>query len=162
RPSCDQRLRVLGDTYSSSATCDVRRYLGSLGVGTLRSILAGVPQVGDDPTPIRNERHRAFYTPRAYRPVIARERLDHDPGRRALASPPGYRCTIEQVRVRVTPLMAWIRDTTNLPRASMLGASARTMTSWGPAQGWGCCTPSISVAARATCPALPTSVWMRT
>jgi hypothetical protein len=43
-----------------------------------------------------------------------------------------YRCTSGQVRVRVTPLMAWMRDTTSWPRASMLGASARTMTSYGP------------------------------
>jgi hypothetical protein len=34
-----------------------------LALAPLRSILAGVPQVGDDPTPMGNERHRAFYTP---------------------------------------------------------------------------------------------------
>jgi hypothetical protein len=39
-----------------------------------------------------------------------------------------YRCTTGQVGVRVTPLMAWIRDTTSWPRASMLRASARTIT----------------------------------
>jgi len=54
----------------------------------------------------------------------------------SVAAPwPGYRCTTGQVRVRVTPLMAWIRDTTSWPRASMLRASARTITSYGPVSG---------------------------
>jgi hypothetical protein len=68
------------------------------------------------------------------------------------ASWPDYRCTTGQVRVRVTPLMAWMRDTTSWPRASMLRASARTMTSYGPATGWACWTPLISAAELATCP----------
>jgi hypothetical protein len=33
-PFCAQRLTVFGDTWRSSATCAVRRYLGSVGVGT--------------------------------------------------------------------------------------------------------------------------------
>ncbi len=74
----------------------------------------------------------------------------------------GYRCTTGQVRVRVTPLMAWMRDTTSSPRASMLLASARTMTSYGPVRGWAWWTPLISATALATWPAVPTSVWMRT
>jgi hypothetical protein len=55
-------------------------------------------------------------------------------GRRRVG-PTGYRCTTGQVRVRVTPVMAWIRDTTSWPRLSMLRASARTITSYGPVSG---------------------------
>jgi len=54
---------------------------------------------------------------------------------RRRVGPAGYRCTIGQVRVRVTPVMAWIRDTTSWPRASMFRASARTITSYGPVSG---------------------------
>jgi hypothetical protein len=64
--------------------------------------------------------------------------------------------------VRVTRLLSLIRDTTYLPKESILRASARTMTSYGPANGRACSTPSTSAAALATCPAWPTSVWMRT
>src|SRR4029450_5796904 len=63
-------------------------------------------------------------------------------GQRVSQAPsPGYRCTTGQVRVRVTPLMAWIRDTTSRPRASMLPASARTITSYGPVSGEACGAP---------------------
>jgi hypothetical protein len=36
-PSCAQRLTVFGDTWRSSATCAVRRYLGSVGWGSVLS-----------------------------------------------------------------------------------------------------------------------------
>jgi hypothetical protein len=89
--------------------------------------------VGDDATPIGNDCHRVFYPQRSHPPC---DRLDRDARSVSDRVFGDYRCTTEQVRVRVTPLMAWIRDTTNRPRASMLRASARTMTSYGPANGW--------------------------
>jgi len=77
-PSWAQRLTVLGDTWRSSATCAVRRYLGSVDVGTVRSFWPSVPQMGDDPTLIGNEHHPAFYTQRGPAGMTACERLDND------------------------------------------------------------------------------------
>jgi hypothetical protein len=64
---------------------------------------------GRDPSPPstrgldRSRPHQARHAPRLGR---------H--GQRVSPAPsPGYRCTTGQVRVRVTPLMAWIRDTTS-------------------------------------------------
>jgi hypothetical protein len=42
-PSCAQRLTVFGDTWRSSATCAVRRYLGSIGWATRSPILTVAP-----------------------------------------------------------------------------------------------------------------------
>src|SRR5215203_749148 len=45
-PSCAQRLTVFGDTWRSSATCAVRRYLGSVGWGNALSRSCCRPPVG--------------------------------------------------------------------------------------------------------------------
>src|SRR4029450_11620907 len=60
-PSCAHRLTVFGDTWRSSATCAVRRYLGSVSWGTVLSVLAVVPRLGDDPMPVGVGWHRGFY-----------------------------------------------------------------------------------------------------
>ena len=60
-PSCAQRLTVFGDTWRSSATCAVRRYLGSVGWGNARSRSCCRPPVGDDPIPVGVGCHRGFY-----------------------------------------------------------------------------------------------------
>ena len=65
-------------------------YVGTsaqLVLAPMRSILAGVPHVGDDPTLIRSERHPAFYTVGS-RGVTACERWTMTPGRLAMASSP--------------------------------------------------------------------------
>jgi hypothetical protein len=59
-------------------------YVGTsaqLALAPMRSILAGVPHVGDDPTLIGSERHPAFYTQWASRGVTACERWTMTPGR---------------------------------------------------------------------------------
>src|ERR687897_3447023 len=61
-PSWAQRLTVFGNTWRSSATCAVRRYLGSVGWGNARSRSCCRPPVGDDPIPVGVGCHRAFYT----------------------------------------------------------------------------------------------------
>jgi hypothetical protein len=61
-PSCAQRLTVFGDTWRSSATCAVRRYLGSVGWDNALSCFCCRPRVGDDPMPVGIGCHRAFYT----------------------------------------------------------------------------------------------------
>jgi hypothetical protein len=58
-----------------------------LALAPMRSILAGVPHVGDDPTLIGSERHPAFYTVGS-RGVTACERWTMTPGRLAMASSP--------------------------------------------------------------------------
>jgi hypothetical protein len=60
-PSCAQRLTVFGDTWRSSATCAVRRYLGWVVGGNAISVLAVVPRLGDDTTPVGVGWYRAFY-----------------------------------------------------------------------------------------------------
>jgi hypothetical protein len=61
-PSCAQRLTVLGDTWRSSATCAVRRYLGWVVWGNALSRSCCRPRFGDDPMPVGVGCHRAFYT----------------------------------------------------------------------------------------------------
>src|SRR4030095_10124472 len=60
-PSCAQRLTVFGDTWRSSATCAVRRYLGSVSWGTVLSVLAVVPRLGGGPMPCGGGGYRGFY-----------------------------------------------------------------------------------------------------
>ena len=55
----------------------VRRYLGWIGCGTMHSVLATAPQLGDDPTPIGNACHPAFY-PVSQPPDDRARRLDND------------------------------------------------------------------------------------
>ena len=62
----------------------------------------------------------------------------------------------------MTPLTPWMRETTILPRASMLEASTVAMTSYGPATGTVESVPSISATSPATRPVWPTSVWIST
>jgi hypothetical protein len=61
-PSCAQRLTVFGDTWRSSATCAVRRYLGWVVWGNALSRSCCRPRFGDDPMPVGVGCHRAFYT----------------------------------------------------------------------------------------------------
>jgi hypothetical protein len=64
---------------------------------------------GRDPSPPST---RGLDRSRPHRPRHA-PRLGRHGQRVSQAPSPGYRCTTGQVRVRVTPLMAWIRDTTS-------------------------------------------------
>src|SRR5215213_3351946 len=61
-PSCAQRLTVFGDTWRSSATCAVRRYVGSVGWSNTLSRPCCRPRWGDDPMPVGVGCYRAFYT----------------------------------------------------------------------------------------------------
>ena len=61
-PSCAQRLTVFGDTWRSSATCAVRRYLGWVVWGNALSRSCCRPRFRDDPMPVGVGCHRAFYT----------------------------------------------------------------------------------------------------
>jgi hypothetical protein len=61
-PSCAQRLTVFGDTWRSSATCAVRRYLGWVVWANALSRSCCRPRFGDDPMPVGVGCHRAFYT----------------------------------------------------------------------------------------------------
>src|SRR5215211_8538078 len=61
-PSWAQRLTVFGDTWRSSATCAVRRYLGSVIWGNARSRSCCRPRFGDDFMPVGVGCHRGFYT----------------------------------------------------------------------------------------------------
>ena len=69
---------------------------------------------------------------------------------------------IGQVRVRVTPFTDWILETIVRPSSSMLSASARAMTSYGPVTTSADVTPSSCSTALATADASPTSDCMRT
>jgi hypothetical protein len=61
-PSCAQRLTVFGDTWRSSATCAVRRYVGSVVWGNALSRSCCRPRLGDDFMPVGVGCHRGFYT----------------------------------------------------------------------------------------------------
>src|SRR5919112_3917707 len=64
-PSWAQRLTVFGDTWRSSATCAVRRYLGWVVWGNALSCsCCRPPGLRDDPMPVGVGRHPVFYTGR--------------------------------------------------------------------------------------------------
>src|SRR6266542_253890 len=73
-----------------------------------------------------------------------------------------HRRTIGHVSVRVIPPTAWIRASTSLPRASMVPASTRAMTSYGPVTTWAEIAPVSFVSSALTEAALPVSVWIST
>src|SRR5829696_7972016 len=60
-PSWAQRLTVFGDTWRSSATWAVRRYLGSVGWGNTLSRSCCRPPFGGRQYARRNRMYRAFY-----------------------------------------------------------------------------------------------------
>src|SRR5215211_6693661 len=60
-PSCAQRLTVFGETWRSSATCAVRRYLGWVGWGNALACSCCRSLFGDDPMPVGVGCHRGFY-----------------------------------------------------------------------------------------------------
>lgn len=61
------------------------------------------------------------------RPRAASARKRHSAA--TVGAPTGQMCTTGQVRVRAIPFTSWMRETTILPRASMLAASTTAITS---------------------------------
>jgi hypothetical protein len=88
-PSWAQRLTVFGDTWRSSATCAVRRYLGSVVWANALSRSCCRPPVGDDPMPVGIGCHRVFY---AGWPSCDASRCRLVPSRCMHGRCPGCRC----------------------------------------------------------------------
>ena len=77
----------------------------------------------------------------AHRPGDRPPRPPGSPGRPAARTDAAHRLTTGQVNVRVIPSTAWIWETTSRPRSSRLGASVRTITSYGPVTSSAATTP---------------------
>jgi len=76
--------------------------------------------------------------------------------------PTGQMCTAGHVKVRLIPSTPWMRETTILPKASMLAAWTSAMMSYGPVTTTAELTPWIAPTSSATAPVLPDSVWIST